>query len=257
MTVLDKLRAARRAIQQFEPAEATALLQQFEAGFSQERLDPVQARLVEAELQAIAILAGYRTSIYKRIDKRKATYKPCYKLSIREKRLKAVCHGLHKDVVPYDGKVYCVTVPSGVIVTRYNDDVMVAGNCVHAMFGAAIIKYIRDEFPDWFNDHFYDKLYRACKKAYESECRIIDWIFEAGELSFLPVDVVKEFTKDRFNESLEMVGGQKMFEVDAAKLAHVKWFNDEIHADVNTDFFHKKPVTYSKFSKSITAEDLF
>ncbi|MTH32984.1 hypothetical protein GL279_00025 [Paracoccus limosus] len=57
MTVLDKLRAARRAIQQFEPAEATALLQQFEAGFSQERLDPVQARLVEAELQAIAILA--------------------------------------------------------------------------------------------------------------------------------------------------------------------------------------------------------
>ena len=128
---------------------------------------------------------------------------------------------------------------------------------IHALFGVHVIKQIQKEFPAWFNEAFYTKLYRACHKAYEAECNIIDWIFEAGELPFLSKDVVKEFIKCRFNESLEMIGGEAVFAVDAEKLAQVKWFNDEIHAEVNTDFFHKKPVTYSKKMQSIKAEDLF
>lgn len=128
---------------------------------------------------------------------------------------------------------------------------------IHALLGVYIIKQVQKEFPEWFNEDFYEKLYRACKKAYEAEIKIVDWIFEKGELSFLPKDVVKEFVKHRFNESLEMIGGHKVFEVDSEKLAQLKWFNDEIYAEVNTDFFHKKPVTYSKKVKAIRAEDLF
>lgn len=128
---------------------------------------------------------------------------------------------------------------------------------VHALFGVALIKIVKKEYPDWFNEHFYEKLYRACKKAYEAECNIIDWIFEKGELSFLPKDVVKEFIKSRFNESLEMIDGKKVFEVDESKLESIKWFHEEIYAEVNTDFFHKKPVSYSKKMQAITAEDIF
>lgn len=128
---------------------------------------------------------------------------------------------------------------------------------VHALLGVYIIKQIQNEFPDWFNEDFYAKLYRACKKAYESECNIIDWIFESGELPFMSKDVVKEFVKQRFNDSLSMIGGEKVFEVDSEKLNEVKWFEEEIYAEVNTDFFHKKPVNYSKKTKSITTEDLF
>ena len=128
---------------------------------------------------------------------------------------------------------------------------------IHALFGVYVIKLIQKEFPDWLNEDFYTKLYRACKKAYEAECNIIDWIFEKGELSFLPKDVVKEFIKDRFNVSLDMIGAEKVFEVDEEKLVQLKWFDDEIYAEVNTDFFHKKPVTYTKKSQAIKAEDLF
>lgn len=128
---------------------------------------------------------------------------------------------------------------------------------IHALFGVYVIKQVQKEFPGWFNEDFYNKLYRACKKAYEAECNIIDWIFEKGELSFLSKDVVKEFVKDRFNTSIEMIGGKQVFEVDKEKLIPLKWFDDEIHAEVNTDFFHKKPVTYTKKSKAIKAEDLF
>lgn len=128
---------------------------------------------------------------------------------------------------------------------------------IHALLGVYLIKQIHKEFPGWFNEEFYEKLYRACKKAYEAEEKIIDWIFEAGELSFMTKSVVKEYVKKRFNESLKMIGGKAVFDVDMSKVAELKWFEDEIHAEVNTDFFHKKPVTYSKFSKSCKAEDLF
>lgn len=129
--------------------------------------------------------------------------------------------------------------------------------CTHALLGAYIINQVKNEFPEWFNEDFYAKVHRACKKAYEAECGIIDWIFEKGELAFLHKDVVKEFVKDRFNYSLGLIGGEKVFEVDHDKLKDVKWFNDEIYAELHTDFFHKKPITYSKKMQSITAGDLF
>jgi ribonucleoside-diphosphate reductase beta chain len=128
---------------------------------------------------------------------------------------------------------------------------------IHALFGAYVIKIIQKEFPEWFNDDFYNKLQRACKKAYDAEEKIIDWMFEAGDLPFLPKDVVKEFIKHRFNDSMGLIGCPGVFEINYEKLDHVKWFNDEIYAEVNTDFFHKKPVTYSKKMQSIKAEDLF
>jgi len=128
---------------------------------------------------------------------------------------------------------------------------------IHALLGVYLIKQVQKEFPDWFNEAFYNKLYRACDKAFIAECNIIDWIFESGELSFLPKNVVKEFVKQRFNDSLQMIGGKKVFDVDSQMLGQIKWFNDEIHAEVNTDFFHKKPVTYSKKVQAINAEDLF
>jgi ribonucleoside-diphosphate reductase beta chain len=128
---------------------------------------------------------------------------------------------------------------------------------IHALFGICLIKHIQNEHPEWFNDNFYSKLYRACHKAYNAECNIIEWIFETGELDFLSKDTIKEFIKNRFNESIELIGGNKVFDVDKNRLNQVKWFDDEIYAEVNTDFFHKKPVTYSKKIQAIKAEDIF
>ncbi len=128
---------------------------------------------------------------------------------------------------------------------------------LHAMLGAYILNKIKEEFPDWFNDDFYDKIYRASKKAYEAEEKIIDWIFEEGELSFLPKNTVKEFTKDRFNQSLLMIGGKPVFEVDKSKLDVIKWFNEELETETAADFFWKRPTSYSKKMQPSKAEDLF
>lgn len=127
---------------------------------------------------------------------------------------------------------------------------------IHAQFGAYLINIVKSEFPEWFNETFYHKLELACKKAFKAECDIIDWIHSEGELDFLPKDVIVEFIKNRFNEGLEMIGGSPVFEVDTAKLEQVRWFDEEIHAEMKVDFFHKRSVAYS-ITKVVTAEDLF
>lgn len=128
---------------------------------------------------------------------------------------------------------------------------------LHALFGAYLVNLIKKEKPQWFDEDFYKNIEKACRKAYLAEEKIIDWIFESGELEFLSKDTVKEFIKDRFNQSLKMIEMKPIFEIDKNELKKVKWFNEEKYAQISVDFFHKKSNAYSKRSKSIKDEDLF
>jgi ribonucleoside-diphosphate reductase beta chain len=128
---------------------------------------------------------------------------------------------------------------------------------LHAKFGAYIVNKIREEFPEWFDDDFYSKITRACNKAYESESKIIDWIFEEGDLDFITASELKEFIKSRFNESLDMIGCKQIFDVDEDIIKKFTWFNEEIYSMTNIDFFYKKSTNYSKMTQSVTAGDLF
>ena len=128
---------------------------------------------------------------------------------------------------------------------------------IHGMFGIELVNTIKSENPTWFDDSFKNMLKIACIEAYESESQVIDWIFEKGELDFLPKKVVNEFIKDRFNKSLVSIGMEKIFEVDETLRAETDWFDDEVMATKHTDFFYKRPINYNKKSQSITGDDLF
>jgi len=128
---------------------------------------------------------------------------------------------------------------------------------IHGNFGVEIINIIKSENPDWFDEEFDHIIYSACNKAYIAECGILDWIFEEGELEFLPKETIKHFIMNRFNNSLKKIGMEPFFEVDANLLASTKWFDVEITATKEGDFFYKKQIDYNKKSKSITVDDLF
>ena len=128
---------------------------------------------------------------------------------------------------------------------------------IHGNFGVEIINIIKKENPDWFDDEFQDLINSACKKAYRAECGVLDWIFEAGELDFLTKETIQEFVKNRFNNSLNKIGYESIFEVNKEIIASTKWFDVEITATKEGDFFYKKSVDYNKKSKSITVDDLF
>lgn len=128
---------------------------------------------------------------------------------------------------------------------------------IHGNFGAEIINIIKQENPDWFDAEFEELIYSACRKAYRAECGILDWIFEEGELDFLPKQTIYHFIKNRFNNSLKKIGMEPLFEVNDELLRHTKWFEVEITATKEGDFFYKKQIDYNKKSKSITVDDLF
>lgn len=128
---------------------------------------------------------------------------------------------------------------------------------IHGDFGIDVIKIIKEENPTWFDKEYEGVTQDLCRKAFEAESKIIDWIFEAGELDFLPKAVINEFIKNRFNKSLESIDIEKVFDVDEKLLAETEWFDDEIIGTKHGDFFVKRSIAYTKRSKSITHDDLF
>ena len=128
---------------------------------------------------------------------------------------------------------------------------------IHGDFGIDLIKIIKSENPNWFGKEYNNKIQDLCRKAFEAEQSIIDWIFENGELDFLPKNEVTEFIKDRFNRSLESIGVEKIFQTDQNVVNKTEWFNDEIIGTKHGDFFVKRSINYSKRTQSITGDDIF
>ena len=128
---------------------------------------------------------------------------------------------------------------------------------IHGLFGIDIINIIKEEHPEWFDQKYGVFIVKMCREAFVAESKIIDWIFEEGELDFLSKRTVKEFVKNRFNNSLESIGLERIFDTDEKLLAETEWFDDEVIGTKHLDFFVKRSVNYSKRKSSITVEDLF
>lgn len=128
---------------------------------------------------------------------------------------------------------------------------------IHGLFGIDIVNIIKKEHPEWFDDETYKLIIDSSHEAMEAEARVLDWIFENGELDFLPRDVIDEFLKNRFNKSLGHIGVPAIFEIDDEILEKSDWFDNEVITTKHTDFFYKRSINYNKKSKSVTHNDLF
>ncbi|MBP6904717.1 MAG: ribonucleotide-diphosphate reductase subunit beta [Candidatus Pacebacteria bacterium] len=128
---------------------------------------------------------------------------------------------------------------------------------IHGLFGIDLINIIKSEHPEWFDEAFEEEVIKMCEEAFESETQVVEWIFEKGEIEFIPSAVVLEFIKQRFNNSLQSIGIRKIFTTDDALLKESDWFYDEVIGTKHGDFFNKKSINYNKKGKSITSDDLF
>ncbi|MEI6864917.1 ribonucleotide-diphosphate reductase subunit beta [Flavicella sp.] len=128
---------------------------------------------------------------------------------------------------------------------------------IHGDFGIDLIKILQKEHPDWFTPQYRNDIQKLCFQAYTAECELLSWIFEEGELDFLPINIIEEFIKDRFNRSLESIGVKKIFNTNQSLLSQTEWFDDEIIGTKHGDFFVKRSINYSKRTQSLTSDDLF
>jgi len=128
---------------------------------------------------------------------------------------------------------------------------------IHALFGIELINIIRSENPDWFTTELDKEVLDASIVSFNNEMKVVDWMYELGEPSFIPKEVVVEFIKVRMNNSLKQAGFPTIFEINQELADKTSWFDDEVMTTKHTDFFQKRSVNYNKKSKSITAQDLF
>ncbi len=128
---------------------------------------------------------------------------------------------------------------------------------LHAMIGIKLINTIREEYPEIFDEELEAKISYEAKEAVKYECQIAEWIINGYDHDKLNASLLKEFIRNRMNESLVSIGYDKIFDTDNELLTKTIWFDEQVLGNNMTDFFHSRPVEYSKKSQSFAEEDLF
>lgn len=82
--------------------------------------------------QAIGLLGGFKSRIGIQVDNRKDTHKDSYRLYLEQAEFGTTNQHITKEAFDYDGIIYCVKVPSHMIVIRRNGFELITGNC-HAI----------------------------------------------------------------------------------------------------------------------------
>ena len=128
---------------------------------------------------------------------------------------------------------------------------------LHALAGIKIVNTIREEHPELFDEDLTEKIAHEAEQAFLCESKIIDWMINGIQQKGLSAPILKEFIKNRINDSLEKIGFEKRFDVDSDLLKDTMWFEEELLGNNATDFFYSRPVEYAKNSQTFDAEDLF
>jgi ribonucleoside-diphosphate reductase beta chain len=128
---------------------------------------------------------------------------------------------------------------------------------IHALVGIKIINTIKKEYPELFDAELTEKVIQEAQEAFDSESKIIDWMVNGINEKGLSAAVLKEFVKNRINESLIQIKFPKAFKIDKELLTDTMWFEEELLGNNMTDFFHSRPTEYSKKSQSFSEDDLF
>lgn len=128
---------------------------------------------------------------------------------------------------------------------------------IHANAGIFLINKLKEEYPSIFTESMINKVRDIVDQSIYTEIRIIDWIFNAGELDIIRKYDLANFMRKRADDSLIKIGLQPLFNISNVQIAPMTWFEEEVFSNSLDDFFAKRPVEYTKFDKSISADDLF
>ncbi len=128
---------------------------------------------------------------------------------------------------------------------------------IHANAGIYLVNKIKEEFPEMFGEETVNEILKLVQQSIEVESKILDWIFNVGELDIIKKQDLVNFMKYRVDDSLRKIGFPVLYNISAETYSPMLWFEEEVFANSLDDFFAKRPVDYTKHDKSITAGDLF
>jgi ribonucleoside-diphosphate reductase beta chain len=177
------------------------------------------------KMQQIAVLSGWRSHLMVSEDNRKDSYKSYYRLSIN-KRTDAYNCGpktTNKTTVnDYKGKVYCVTVPSGMIVVRRKGKPFVTGNCrdenLHLAATQTLLKLLPRDDPD------YTTIAAECRgeslqlfrDAVSQEKEWANYLFKDGSMIGLNERLLADYVEWIADKRLTSIGLPALFDSKVA-----------------------------------------
>jgi ribonucleotide reductase beta subunit family protein with ferritin-like domain len=108
---------------------------------------------------------------------------------------------------------------------------------LHSMAGAWVFKKLIEEsnYSKEYLDEVRVNLTEMAMKLYDHECRIIDMIFEKGNIDGITPIQMKHFVESRINECMKQLGYGKVFDVKYNPIA--EYFYKAINDYTFNDFF--------------------
>lgn len=123
---------------------------------------------------------------------------------------------------------------------------------VHYSFGVQLIKTIKKEHPELWNEYLVELIEKNIQMAYESERNLIDWFFEKGVPEHLTKEEVINFLNYNFNtvnRHLEL-GLDFSYDEELYREKN-EWFSVATKSPVNPDFFDNAVGDYSTEEEEI------
>ncbi|MDO5608841.1 MAG: ribonucleotide-diphosphate reductase subunit beta [Capnocytophaga sp.] len=127
---------------------------------------------------------------------------------------------------------------------------------LHANAGIYIIKKIFEENPQMKED-VRGHVSEFIQNYMGLEDKMLDWIFEEGEIGFFSKKDLSNFMRHRLDDSMSQLGLEKPFGITSEEAKPMYWFEEEVFSNSLDDFFAKRPTDYTKHDKSITHNQLF
>lgn len=142
-------------------------------------------------VQAVAALCGRHVGRGVQVKKKskKENYRPIHRAWISDKATVRGGPHLTWSKVPYRGRVYCVTVPTGAIVIRSNGKVSITGNCMHMMFGFEVLRIVKQQQPELFDDKLEADVRAMLAEAIDCEAQFADDLLQFGVTGMSPKDM--------------------------------------------------------------------
>ena len=117
---------------------------------------------------------------------------------------------------------------------------------LHSLAGAWLFNTLKEEseLDIIATDRLTQKVNKTCNKILEHESRIIDMIFEKGDIRGITEHQMKQFIKARLNLCLSQINLEPLYEVEYDPIS--KWFYKNINSGQLHDFFHKQGNNYNR-----------
>lgn len=127
----------------------------------------------------------------------------------------------------------------------------------HANAGINLLNIIFDENPKIKEKYTQEYVSDLLNQYINIENKLLDWIYEKGELGFFSKEDMLNYMKYRLDNAIVKLNYQKIFNISNDEYKPMKWFDEEIYSNTLDDFFSKRPVDYTKKDKSFNPDDLF